>query len=345
MKTRKHLAFLIAFLLVSLQVSGCNWRSKPNPIEPETTTSCDTLSEEATDDMIESFKRVVQTDDKVAIVCVPVKQYDDLLINLSVERMYQNAYSVYYAWLSDNSQMIEYRKDGQLSLKKVPSGSLRIDEDPSTPLTISLVKLVLSDKCLKELINTKPLSGKVDERVIIYCLGRPLVVWVKAGDEYFITVDEKEAGMPASRIADPAYDPVYRVYDKNDFIITFISEEVKIEVSGQPITAAAHLYGNLLEIPFLSVLDALDIDCSWASEYELLEISLKNGTYELDLIEGIMTDRQKGCYYDLVAPGGINIFEHREEEIFVDYDSFCKLLLVLNIETDYNGAEQVLYVD
>lgn len=342
---KRGFALIIAGILVVMCVSGCNGRHKSDSVETEAPAICDALNDAVTDDMIEAFMREAHRDGSVAVVCVPVKLYKELLANASLERLYRNAYAVYYARLSDDSQMIEYRKDGQLSSKKESSGSLRIDEDPSTPLTVSLVELASNDESLKDLISLKSLGREVDYRVIIYCLGYPLVVWVKSVDEYFITVDEKEIGMPASQIDNPAYDPVYRVYEKDDFIFSFISAKVKIEVSGQPITAAADQYGNLLEIPLLSVLDALDIACSWVSEFELLEIKLKNDTYELDLIEARLTNSQNGCYYGLAAPGGINILEHRDEEVFVDYDSFCKLLLVFNIKTDYNGVERVLYVD
>lgn len=278
-----------------------------------------------------------------AMVVYDVKRDDFIMFigNPTVKALDSDKSGISYYRRSETHGNIE-QFGVDLKIQTLPEGVFRIGANVALPVYGSLIDFVGNADLISEFLLDKGISGEVQNHVAIYSEEYPFTIWVEVAQQhYFITVDE---------YFDDHYNReednyVYRIYSQNEYINKIAPEVMPISINNKNLSdLSAKLYGNLVEIPLISILNTLDCEVHWNEDKTELELILNGERYALRPAQHSLIKIGGDYNYIMTPPGGVSMCNVHEGEVYVDEYALVDILELIgaDVQIDYDAMRIVI---
>ena len=221
-------------------------------------------------------------------------------------------------------------------------GVIRID---NLPIHTDFVEF-FTNGSIETFILENGISDEIEMCHVIYVPETPipLTAWVKAGNDYFITINEL--------LNDYSFDLphyVYRFYTKDQFIIKFGLKNGTLIVNGEDITGTNYVKfeNEFVYLSFRVILEKLGCTVEWDGENTRAIFYNENGKYALRLKEyPMLVEISDLTRTEPTPPGGVgNVFcKIINDRIILDVQSMRSVVKLVGAIIDVNYDELTVSV-
>lgn len=322
LKSKLIIVILIACMVC---IAGCN--DLPDELEVENTN---VISGEAFDM------------DGMTIYTIGTNGFNTFVENPSMEILSLSADRITHYVRSETAGNIEYF-GADLEKQMIPEGVFRIEDNAALPLYGSLIDFTAGADAIAGFLLDKGIREDVKNHAVVYSRGYPLTIWVETFEEhYFITVDEYVSDYHDRMDKE---DYIYRMYTGDEYLDKVLPKAMLIYLKGNALSESmAKLNGDLVEIPLVAVLSALDCEVHWNEDETELELILDSERYALCPAQHSLTKIGDDYNYIMTPPGGVSICDVRGGEVYIDSYALETILKIVGatVEIDNDAMKIVI---